>query len=138
MRSGFVCRLLAGCILEAFTSCASMPGKSCGDNEHAAIHDELYFGTQKPGGEVSEADWARFLAEQVTPRFASGFTVWPAYGQWRSASTSIVQEASKVQSVVHDRHTDGDALVRQVVAEYKKQFQQESVLRVRSRICVSF
>src|SRR5437016_3726037 len=45
---------------------------------------ELYFGRSIPGGgEVSAAEWQRFLADVVTPRFPNGFTIVDAAGQYR-------------------------------------------------------
>src|SRR5690606_41197674 len=47
---------------------------------------ELYFGTQRPGGApVTEAEWAAFLDEKVTPRFPDGLTVLTGNGQWRNS-----------------------------------------------------
>ena len=40
-----------------------------------AVEVNLYLGRDKPaGGEVSDAEWASFLADTVTPRFPAGLT----------------------------------------------------------------
>src|SRR5690242_19938484 len=58
-----------------------------------AICDRLSFGRTIPsGGEVSEADWAAFLSEVVTPRFPGGFVSWTSEGQWRNPAGSISHE----------------------------------------------
>src|SRR3954463_6899250 len=49
------------------------------------LRTELYFGTDKPdGAAVTEEEWTRFLAEEVTARFPDGFTVLEGYGQFRN------------------------------------------------------
>ena len=49
-----------------------------------ALEVDLYFGRDKQdGGEVSEAEWASFLADTVTPRFPDGLSVLTVGGQAR-------------------------------------------------------
>ena len=99
---------------------------------------ELYFGRNIPGGgEVSDADWRRFLDDVVTPRFPEGFTVLDGEGQYRMADGIIIRERSKVLVVIAK---GGDAGLRsaEAVAEYKRRFRQESVLRRDGVSCVSF
>ena len=57
------------------------------------ITARLYFGRAR----TDDAAWQKFLAERVTPRFPSGFSVFDGYGQWRQRSTGrIAQERSTV------------------------------------------
>ena len=114
-------------------------GAGCEDGEQALVHDTLYFGTGKPrGGMVTPAEWSEFLKSTVTPRFPQGLTVSPASGQWRGADGAIVQEASQVLQLVHPDDAASEKAVQALVAAYKAQFQQEAVLRVKARTCVSF
>lgn len=93
--------------------------------------DTLYFGTEKPdGGVVSDAEWQRFLADVVTPRFPEGFTTWDANGQWRDKKGVIEHERTHILMLLNAH----DALVREVIAAYKQQFAQESVLRLNSEV----
>jgi hypothetical protein len=73
----------------------------------------------------------------VTPRFPSGLTVWPAAGQWRGNDGEVVREASYVLNLLHAPDAKSEADVVAIVTEYKKQFEQEAVLRVRSAACLS-
>src|SRR5262245_20410541 len=42
----------------------------------AYYRTELYFGRSIPGGgQVSDNEWEKFLADVVTPRFPDGFTI---------------------------------------------------------------
>jgi hypothetical protein len=105
----------------------------------ASISDRLYFGRSIPsGGTVSDADWAAFLHEVVTPRFPAGLTVWRAEGQWRDGTGVIVHEDSFVVELIHDADVRSDAAIGEIAAEYKRRFRQQSVLRVRDRVEVSF
>jgi hypothetical protein len=127
--------VLATALLAA--GCASVPG-ACPDGASAAVNDVLYFGSSRPGGVVSAAEWSAFLRDEVTPRFPSGFTAWDAAGQWRSARGSIDREDSHVVSIVHPADARSDESVRGIVAAYKGRFAQEAVLRVTTGACASY
>ncbi|MBT2323158.1 DUF3574 domain-containing protein [Variovorax paradoxus] len=120
-------------------ACAPMHGPGCGSAEQPLIHESLFFGTGKPrGGVVTPEEWAGFLKGTVTPRFPQGLTVSPASGQWRGADGAIVQEASQLLQLIHPDDAASESAVLELVAAYKSQFQQEAVLRVKARACVSF
>jgi len=110
---------------------------SCPNGQQVAVHELLYFGTDKPSGNVTPQDWAQFLGETVTPRFPEGLTAWQASGQWRSASGAVVQEPSYVLSLVHSESATAEKAIQEIVASYKARFQQEAVLRVKSSVCTS-
>lgn len=111
-----------------FVACASneLPG------QHRAVADSLYFGTAMPGGQVTERDWQSFVAKVITPRFPKGVTSWTAAGQWRNRDGSLAREKSYVVLLVHPDAAQCDQAINEIVATYKKRFQQEAVLRVRT------
>jgi len=120
-------------------ACAPLHGPGCARGEQTLVHDSLYFGTGKPqGGTVAPEEWAAFLGSTVTPRFPQGLTVSSAAGQWRGADGTIVRESSQVLQLVHPDDAANERAVQELVAAYKAQFQQEAVLRVKARACVSF
>jgi hypothetical protein len=130
------CWLLTVTIL---AGCASVPAPdACRPGEEPAIVEALYFGTAMPDGRVSSADWERFLADTITPRFPEGLTAWAAAGQWRSPAGELHKEDSYVLHVVHKDEARYDAAVREVIAVYRSRFRQEAVLRVRTASCMSF
>lgn len=129
--------LLIAALALALTACAVTHGPGCADGEQAAIHDSLYFGTATPTGTVTPEQWAGFLQHTVTPRFPEGLTVSKAAGQWRRPDGEIVMENTFILQIVHLEDEASDDAIRDIVAVYKKQFQQESVLRVRTRGCAS-
>ena|SRR5687767_10103967 len=104
---------------------------------------ELYLGMSIPGGGVvSDESWERFLSDVVTPLFPDGFTMLDGRGQYREASGKIAKEPSHVLVFLYRRSERkvASAKIERIRAEYKKQFAQESVLRVdiTKSIIVSF
>ena len=118
--------------------CANAPQTHCGPNERPSVDELIYFGTGRPGGAVSDEEWEGFLRDVVTPRFPQGLTSWPASGQWRSGDGSLTREASHVLNLVHADDHATERAIQAIVAEYKAQFRQEAVLRVKTPACVSF
>ncbi len=98
--------------------------------------DTLYFGTQKPDGSapVTDAEWQRFLADEITSRFPSGLTTWEASGQWRDEHNVIERERTHIVQVVHPAGGDAEGRITAIIALYRKRFAQESVFRVRSDV----
>lgn len=104
---------------------------------------ELYFGTDiTGGGKVSEADWNKFLADEVTSRFPDGLTVLEGYGQFKDSNGKIVREESKVLILLYPKKARNSVnqKIEEIRTAYKKQFQQESVLRLdfRQTVQISF
>lgn len=101
--------------------------------------ERLYFGSNAGDSlVVTDSAWAAFLVEVVTPRFPNGFTAWPAQGQWRGADGMLEREPSFVVELVHPGRADFDRALTEIVAEYKRRFRQQSVLRVRASARASF
>lgn len=95
------------------------------------VQDELYFGRNKSVGEVSNRDFQLFLQNEVTPRFPDGLTVLDANGQFLG-SNGIIKEKTKLLVLIHSNSQEDREEIQEIVDKYKKQFQQESVLRVTS------
>lgn len=95
------------------------------------IQDELYFGRNKPAGQVSEQDFQWFLQQEVTPRFPDGLTVIDANGQFLG-SKGVIKEKTKLLILIHSNSKEDKQEIQEIIDEYKTKFQQESVLRVTS------
>jgi hypothetical protein len=119
-------------------ACATPLPERCATGEQRVVSDLVYFGTGRAKGVVTQAEWDDFLRVEVTPRFAQGFSVWQASGQWRAADGSIVREASYVLSLVHPDDAASDTAIGEVRERYRIRFEQESTMRVRQAACVSF
>jgi hypothetical protein len=127
--AGLLCPMLFAC---------AQPGHSpvCAAPLRPAVEVNLYFGRDKPaGGEVSDAEWASFLADTVTPRFPSGLTVIDARGQHRDPAGVIGSERTKLVIVVVFDAPAHRPRVASIVETYTKRFGQHEVFRVEQPVC---
>jgi hypothetical protein len=100
----------------------------------------LYFG-RNIGTElgVSDMAWSEFVSEEISPRFPDGLTIGDAEGQWRDRETGVViREPSKELIVFLDDEASDRARLAEIIQAYKLQFQQQAVVMVIERSCVSF
>ena len=115
------------------------PTTVCEVGDSVMVRDVLYFGRNRPtGGVVTDAAWQSFLDQVVTPRFPTGLTVIAATGQWRGRSGTVEQERAEILTLFHSGDETARRAVAEIAAEYKKRFQQEAVLRERTRSCARF
>jgi hypothetical protein len=111
-------------------------GRSAGET---FLRTELYFGSGKPGADVTKEQSDRFVDGEVTPRFPEGLTSLAGYGQFKGSDGEIVEERSFVLILLYppdDEEANGE--IEEIRAAYERAFEQESVLRVDSREQVSF
>ena len=105
----------------------------------AFARTELFFGLSRPGGVVPEQDFKGFVDAYVTPRFPEGLTLISGVGQFRDASGTTIVEGSKLLILLYPRRDrDADRKIEQIRSDYKRAFQQQSVLRSDDASCVSF
>ena len=66
---------------------------------------ELFFARGGRGrAPVTDAEWAEFAAQTVTPNFPDGFTVFDGQGQWRNPHTGhLARDPTKVLLVAAPR-----------------------------------
>lgn len=95
------------------------------------VTERLYFGRNIASTlGVTDSAWSVFVREVVSARLP-GFTFWAAEGEWRAADGRVIREPSFVLEIVHpDRSPGADSAIVVIIAEYKRRFSQESVLRV--------
>jgi hypothetical protein len=93
---------------------------------------ELFFGTAKPDGVVTDEEFRAFIDEEVTPRFPDGLTLIKGDGQFKGSDGIIVKEQSFVLILLYaaDGYTDSSRRIDRIRRLYRSRFQQESVLRV--------
>ena len=140
---GLACALaaaaLAGCASTHTPHGGSAALHRCPSGQTRATTAELVFGRnigQTLG--VSDADWRKFLDEDVTPRFPEGFSVMDVQGQWRASNGVLIHEPSKVVYLILDGGPDDPAKIANIRDAYKRRFKQEAVLLVTKQACVSF
>jgi hypothetical protein len=112
--------------------------RACGASGTPFTRTTMYFGLTRPAGVISEGQWQNFLRDKVTPQFPDGLTVWEANGQWRSTNGRINRERSKVLLLVHADSPEVRSAIQSIIASYKRDFQQESVLWETSLVCAAF
>jgi hypothetical protein len=135
---GALVGLAAGCAGAAPPRAApvALPA-SCAGGAAPSVVSTLFFGmASRDGRGVSEQAWDGFLATVVTPRFADGLTVLSGYGQYRGPGAgAIVREPTKVLLIVHAGTPQDDQAIGEVVAAYRRAFDQEAVLHLASPAC---
>lgn len=127
-------------VLLFLAGCAVAP-QSCPAGAGPATIAEAYFGRNvKHRAPVTDAEWARFMQEVVTPAFPDGLTVLDGTGQWRNAAGQISREDSKVLLLVlpGQDHAAASTRLAPVTAAWKARFAQESVLTVFRAGCAGF
>jgi Protein of unknown function (DUF3574) len=101
---------------------------------------ELYFGRNI--GEVlgvSEEAWAKFLDEEITPRFTEGLSVIDIKGQWKDpASGRIVREPGKMLVLIVAADDGIRARIAEIIALYKARHSQKSILMTERDVCAAF
>ncbi|MCX7370256.1 MAG: DUF3574 domain-containing protein [Alphaproteobacteria bacterium] len=120
--------------------CAAAP-EPCPVGASPATIAEAYFGRNaKTRAPVTDAEWARFMTDTVTPAFPDGLTVLDGAGQWRNAAGQISREDSKILLLVLPGQDQAAASARlaPVTAAWKARFAQESVLTVFRPGCAAF
>jgi hypothetical protein len=109
----------------------------CSHGRHTET--DLYFGFNKPGGTVSEAEWKNFMEQYISPMFAHGFTVIPAQGKWRDDSThQLISEPSMVVIAIHPKDNFLNMRIDSIRENYKRLFQQQAVLSVDKKVKMQY
>jgi hypothetical protein len=122
--------------------CASLEfgGPGCPKGEQPMRTAQLFFGQNiggKPG--VTDAEFRKFVDEELTPRFPQGLTVLDGGGQWKGPDQKLIRESSKVVVLVLPLYSLAAGFkLNEVRDAYKQRFRQDSVLLVTQRACVAF
>jgi hypothetical protein len=122
------------------SGCANLtPAAICPAGQSEGREVQLFFGRNigdRVG--VSEADFQRFVDEELTPRFPDGLTVLDAAGQWRGASGDIGREPSKMVVLVLPGRAGAEDKLAAVRQAYRTRFSQEAVLMMVQPTCLGF
>ena len=119
--------------------CASLDPRRCPVGQERLRTAQLFFG-RNIGDQprVTDAEFRRFVDDELTSRFPDGLTILDGGGQWKGEENKLIREASKVVLIVLPKAGDGQARLDAVRQAYKVRFKQESVMLVTQRACVSF
>ena len=140
-RWGSVVRGLAamagGAAMFALAACADRPAGQCAAaGQHPTA--ELVFGRVSDGvPSVSEAQFAKFLQQEVSRRFPDGLTVVDAQGRWVPPAGGAIRGPSKTVMIVLRGGADDREKLEAVRSAYTQRFHQPSALLVSDQTCVS-
>jgi hypothetical protein len=124
---------LTGCV--AINATANI--QSCPGNEASRQVAELVFGRnigQSLG--VSEADFTRFLDEEVSPRFPDGLTVSDSQGRWLYKGETFKEPGKRLTLILTG--PDDRRKIGEIAAAYERRFHQDAVLTMVHGACVAF
>ena len=98
----------------------------------AFARTELYFGTAKRHGAVTDEEFREFLDDVMTPLFPDGLTVMKADGQFKAADGETIKEHSFVVVLIYpvEGHKATSRNIDFIRGEYMRLHQQDSVMRV--------
>ena len=129
--------LAGGLTALALTSCAtSHDGPCVAAGQHPTA--ELVFGRVSEGAPgVSEAEFAKFLQQEVSRRFPDGLTIVDAQGRWTPPAGGAIRGPSKTVMIVLRGGADDREKLDAVRAAYSQRFHQPSALLLADQSCVS-
>ena len=134
--AAFAALTAAGLLLAGCASQSIAPGCKTGSERPTA---QLVFGrVSETGPGVSEAEFTKFLDQEVSTRFPDGLTVVDAQGRWTPPAGTIIHEPSKMVMLVLRGREDERAKLEAIREAYKRRYHQQSVLLMTSNACVSF
>ena len=133
---------LLGALLLALllAGCASLGPQTCPAGQERLRTAQLFFGHRPPtpaAPRISDADFRRFVDQELTTRFPDGLTVLDGGGQWKGEENRRIREAAKVVLIVLPKTGDGPARLNAVRNAYKMRFKQGTELLVTRPACIS-
>jgi hypothetical protein len=132
--------LLAGCAEPPGPIAPAAPYTCLLPEEQRMLVAELFFGRGIKGRQpLTDAEWAEFAVQTITPNFPDGFTVFDGEGQWRNPQTGrITGGRTKILLVAAKREPDLARRLAAVIDTYKTQFHQQSVGIITRDSCAAF
>ena len=131
----------------ALAGCVSLPGNGPAATEPRSdcavggqmVETMLFLGMARPGGEVSETEFAHFIEAEVSPRWREGYTILHGQGLWYSEQRRVTErEPSRVLVRFHDGSASASAGIEAIRNAYVRAFTQDSVLRADRMACAHF
>jgi hypothetical protein len=133
--------MLAACVAQPPTPSPQPAPYSClMPAEERMLVAELFFSRGIKGRKpLTDAEWAEFAAQTITPNFPDGFTVFDGEGQWRNPQTGrIAGNRTKILLVAAPRTPDLAQRLSAVIDAYKVLFHHQSVGIITRDSCAAF
>lgn len=126
-------------VLAGWLALVPLAAQACEAGAQSFVRSTLFFGMSKPkGGLISERQWRAFLRDEITPRFRDGLTVLDGRGQWLGAGDRLYREPAKVVTLLHADAAPPRQAIRELIAAYNREFDQEAVLWETTPVCATF
>lgn len=120
-------RLAAALLLLGVAGCATPPPPACPPGQALVRVAQVFLGARPPA-KIDPAAIARFVDEEVTPRFPDGVSVVNGGDQWKGAENQIMREAAKVLLIVMPADGGGHRRLEAIRAAYRAKFGQDSAV----------
>lgn len=99
----------------------------------------LYLGRGISGASIGDEAFRTFIADEVTPRFPSGFTLSHGEGAWKNSMLGkTIYEKSTMLIVLHPGSKDERNALREIANAYRIHFHQQAVIEASHAVCVAF
>lgn len=101
------------------------------------VKTELFFGLSQSNSDISEKQWKDFKKDFIDKKF-SGYTEVECNGFWIDDDNNSLSEKCKMIIYLNKGSKEDSLAIVYVINNYKKVFNQESVLKVETRVYASF
>ncbi len=137
---GLLAAMTSGCVsISETTRPAAQAARPACTVGSPMVETMLFLGMARPGGSVSEEEFARFIEAEVVPRWKEGFTILQGQGLWYSEQRHITErEPSRVLVRFHDGSQAASSGIEAIRAAYIRNFTQDAVLRTDRPACADF
>jgi hypothetical protein len=99
---------------------------------------QLYFGGAfGPSSKVSDAQFRKYVDEELTPRFPDGLTVLDGGRQWKGEENRAIREAAKVVLIVLPKALGVQMRINAARSAYRNRFHQDALVEVLPPACVA-
>jgi hypothetical protein len=105
----------------------------CSCSGSRMIQTDLYFGQTIPpdGTLITPEQWNTFKANEISRLFKEGSSTFSVTGTWYDPEArKLITEPTYMVSHLHKRSPEFSRRIDSLINSYKKQFRQQSVLRI--------
>ena len=118
--------------------CASVGPQTCPVGQARLRTAQLFFARQAPDQpRISDADFRRYVDQELTTRFPDGLTVLDGNRQWKGEENRLIRESAKIVLIVLPNAGDSQTRLTAAREAYKLRFKQDAILKVTAPACVS-
>jgi hypothetical protein len=126
-------------VLALLAGCQTAPhAPACPVGQISQQTAELYFGGAiGPSSKVTDAQFRKYVDQELTPRFPDGLTVLDGGHQWKGEENRAIREAAKVVLIVLPKTQGAQVRIDAARSAYKSRFHQDAVVEVMPPACVA-